>query len=271
MQDRPSTSAFAERWPDRRSVGNRARARQQTARHDPHDRPVGCSGVWPRRRDRCIYPPVSVDLRRRGDVATHGRAGERRLRPCNACGSAGRLLVDREEGRHHRFVAARVPGVLEKARAPSSPSELSDHDCVLFRGRNGKASWVLFSDDGEQIVDVRGSINSDEMEFVLRVAVAGAGIAAVPSLLARESLIRQELEVVLPRPSPARSDLHAASIEGVRARRVLLFRDHLVRELTRVTEAAATQCAGQRHPNRGQRLQRGRKRGDGSIVDPVPD
>ena len=138
---------------------------------------------------------------------------------------------------------------MKRRGRPGSPSELTDHDCVLFRGRNGKASWVLFSDDGEQIVDVRGSINSDEMEFVLRAAVAGAGIAALPSQLARESLIRQELEVVLPGHRLRGADLHVVlpSAAFVPAR-VLLFRDHLVRELTRITEAAATQCAGHRSP-----------------------
>jgi len=192
------------------------------------------------------YPSISVD------VEMSPRMVELVSEGFDLALRAGRLadssLIARKVGTTDLPLLA-SPAYLKRRGRPGSPSELTDHDCVLFRGRNGKASWVLFSDDGEQIVDVRGSISSDEMEFVLRAAVAGAGIAALPSQLARESLMRQELEVVLPGHHLRGADLHVVlPSKAFVPARVLLFRDHLVRELTRMMEAAATQCAGRRPP-----------------------
>ena len=160
----------------------------------------------------------------------------------------GRDVMRHQCGTLHEnwYIAATSRQVTSKRPFASTVLE---EPLVLFRGRNGKASWVLFSEESEQIVDVRGSISSDEMEFVLRAAVAGAGIAALPSQLAREPLMRQELEVVLPRHHLRGADLHVVlPSKAFVPARVLLFRDHLVRELTRMMEAAATQCAGHRPP-----------------------
>jgi len=89
---------------------------------------------------------------------------------------------------------------------------------------------VLCSDDGEEIVDVRGPISSDEMEFVLRAAIAGAGVAALPSQLVHEPLMRLELEVALPGYHLRGADLHVVLPSAAFVpTRVMLLRDHLVR------------------------------------------
>ena len=190
------------------------------------------------------YPSISVD------VEMSPRMVELVSEGFDLALRAGRLadssLIAKKVGTTDLVLLA-SPAYLKRRGRPSLPSALTDHDCVLFRGRNGRASWVLCSDEGEEIVDVRGPISSDEMEFVLRAAVAGAGIGALASQLAHEPLMRQELEVVLPGYHLRGADLHVVlpSAAFVPAR-VTLLRDHLVRELTRITEAAATRCAGHR-------------------------
>ena len=57
---------------------------------------------------------------------------------------AGRLadssLIARKVGTTDLALLA-SPTYLKRRGRPGSPSELTDHDCVLFRGRNGRASW----------------------------------------------------------------------------------------------------------------------------------
>ena len=68
---------------------------------------------------------------------------------------------------------------LRKRGRPKSLAELAQHDCVLFRGKNGKCEWRLTGPDGEERVTVRGPVNADEMAFVQQAVAAGLGIAVV--------------------------------------------------------------------------------------------
>jgi DNA-binding transcriptional LysR family regulator len=138
------------------------------------------------------------------------------------------------------------PAYLKRRGRPRSLRDLDDHDCVLFRGRNGRASWTLQAGEREETVDVHGPLNSDEMDFTLRAAVSGAGIAALGPQIAREHILRKELEVVLPDYHVRAAELHIVlpSAAFVPAR-VMLLRDHLVKELAAIAQAARMECTGQ--------------------------
>jgi DNA-binding transcriptional LysR family regulator len=135
------------------------------------------------------------------------------------------------------------PAYLKQRGKPRSPRDLAEHDCILARGRGGHASWVLVAGDREETVDVRGSVHSDEFAFALRAAIAGAGIATLPPQIGRDPYLRGELEVALDGYHMAGRDLHVVlpSSAFVPAR-VMLFRDHLVRELGAVANAAQAEC-----------------------------
>jgi DNA-binding transcriptional LysR family regulator len=137
------------------------------------------------------------------------------------------------------------PAYLKRRGRPQVLSDLRDHDCILHRGRNGSASWTLQAGDREEIVDVRGPVNCDETDFMLRAAIAGAGIAALTPQLAREHILRQELEIVLPDYHQRAPELHIVlpSAAFVPAR-VMLLRDHLLKELAAIAQAARLECTG---------------------------
>jgi DNA-binding transcriptional LysR family regulator len=137
------------------------------------------------------------------------------------------------------------PAYLKRRGRPRSVRDLADHDCVLFRGRNGRASWTLQAGEHEEIIEVHGQVDTDELDFVLRAAVAGAGIAALPPQLAREHVLGQRLELVLPGHSQGATELHLVlpSAAFVPAR-VMLLRDHLLSELAAITQAARLECTG---------------------------
>ena len=160
---------------------------------------------------------------------------------------AGRLadssLIAKRVGTTDRVLLA-APAYLNARGRPRTVHELADHECVLFRPRDGRETWALSAGDSEVVIDVKGRVHGDEAMFALRAAVAGAGIVALPPRLVREPYERKELEVVLPGYHVKGDDLHVImpSAAFVPAR-VLLLRDHLVRELTLQAEAAERTCS----------------------------
>ena len=137
------------------------------------------------------------------------------------------------------------PAYLNRRGRPRSPRELADYECILFRGRNGRTSWNIRAAQHEEIVDVRGPINCDEIDFILRAAIAGAGIAALPPQLVHEAYARKQLELVLPGHVLGGSEMHVVLPSSAFVpTRVMLLRDHLVRELSAASDLSAKQCAG---------------------------
>jgi DNA-binding transcriptional LysR family regulator len=92
-----------------------------------------------------------------------------------------------------------TPDYLAGRGEPATPQELSQHDAVRLLSGNGEPMpWTLTQ--GEQrwegVPPGRAAANSPEL--LIRLARAGAGIAAVPDFFARPFLNRGELRRVLP-------------------------------------------------------------------------
>jgi DNA-binding transcriptional LysR family regulator len=106
---------------------------------------------------------------------------------------AGRLgdssLIAKKVGTTHAGLWA-SKSYLKKRGRPKQLGELAEHDCVLFRGRNGRARWT-FDDKG---VDVEGVLSVDDYSFLSHALEAGLGIGPLPVFLAN----RTSLERVLP-------------------------------------------------------------------------
>jgi DNA-binding transcriptional LysR family regulator len=79
---------------------------------------------------------------------------------------------------------------LKKRGRPKQLADLTEHDCVLFRGKSGRARWT-FQDDH---VDVEGVLSVDDYGFLAHALEAGLGIGPLPIFTAR----RSSLERVLP-------------------------------------------------------------------------
>jgi DNA-binding transcriptional LysR family regulator len=138
-----------------------------------------------------------------------------------------------------------APAYLQRRGRPRNLRELTGHDCILFRGRNGKASWTLRAGAHEETIEVQGPVSCDEIDFLLRATVAGGGIAALPPQIAREHILRKELELVLPDYHQLEAEVHLVlpSAAFVPAR-VMLLRDHLLKELAATAKAARMECTG---------------------------
>ena len=129
------------------------------------------------------------------------------------------------------------PEYLKKRGYPRTPADLADHDCVLFRGKHGKALWRLDGPNGEVAsVEVRGSISVDEMLFVRQVVGSGVGIGLLPSIViatCRRVGSLDPVERILPEFTMGGAEVAVVTPSGPkRPRRVTLLRDFLVQRLT---------------------------------------
>jgi DNA-binding transcriptional LysR family regulator len=151
-----------------------------------------------------LYPGISFELdlsARRVDLLGEGfdlavRVGDL---PDDATLAARRLAV---------FPAGlyAAPGYLAEHGEPREPADLARHDAVRqLRGNGEPAPWTLVQ--GEQrwqgVPPGRAAANSPEL--LIRLALAGAGIAAVPDYFAAPEVRSGRLRRVLPLwclPSP---------------------------------------------------------------------
>jgi DNA-binding transcriptional LysR family regulator len=143
---------------------------------------------------------------------------------------AGKLgdssLIAKKVGTTHAGLWA-AKSYLKKRGRPKLLSELVEHDCVLFRGRNGRARWT-FEDSH---VDVEGIFSVDDYGFLAGALEAGLGIGPLPVFTAN----RTDLERVLPDHELPGAPIHVVmpSASYVPAR-VAAVRDLLVAHLQQI-------------------------------------
>jgi DNA-binding transcriptional LysR family regulator len=126
-----------------------------------------------------------------------------------------------------------APSYVERRGSPRRPNDLSRHDCLTYRGRNGKLHWRLLGPSGDTTVAVSGPIVCDDMSFLLEAACAGLGLALLPIHLAESATRTGALVRVLPRFRFAASGLYLVwpSQQLVPAR-VIAAREFLIAELS---------------------------------------
>jgi DNA-binding transcriptional LysR family regulator len=91
------------------------------------------------------------------------------------------------------------PSYLAERGDPESPDDLAQHDALRLLGRDGEpARWTLVRGDERWEGKLSGRASANSPELLIRLAVAGAGIAAVPDLFAAPAVRRGELRRILP-------------------------------------------------------------------------
>ncbi len=122
----------------------------------------------------------------------------------------------------HRLYAA--PSYIAIHGQPKKLADLAKHEVVLQRAHAGAARWEMNGPRGVETVDVVGRLVADHLQLVLDAALAGLGIASLPSFVGD----RAELVAILPRYS-IETPLYVVTHDGRHLpHRVALLRDHLV-------------------------------------------
>ena len=99
-----------------------------------------------------------------------------------------------------------APAYLAERGEPATPDDLAAHDAVRSLGHNGEpAPWTLMRDTQRWQGVPPGRVGGNSPELLIRLARAGAGIAAVPDHFAQADVRQGRLRRVLPAwclPSP---------------------------------------------------------------------
>lgn len=104
-----------------------------------------------------------------------------------------------------RHVLCAAPDYLRRAGTPSNPQDLSQHDCIVESASEASSTWQ-FQHDGEEIAQhIQGRLACDDAEALLNAALAGSGVARIPSFQVRDHVRANRLEVLLEayEPPPA--------------------------------------------------------------------
>lgn len=107
-------------------------------------------------------------------------------------------LVARQMGWIHWTLVA-SPAYIDARGVPDSPAALSTHDCITWpTGPSGYITWQLEGPDGEVEISVTGRFHANNAQAHLNAALAGLGIALVPTAMAIAQIESGRLQKVLP-------------------------------------------------------------------------
>ena len=91
------------------------------------------------------------------------------------------------------------PAYVARGGVPATLQDLADHDCLVFSHPSGKATWRVTGPDGAPAeVQVSGRFSGNTAQALRKAALAGLGIALLPSTLTQRDLRAGLLVPVLP-------------------------------------------------------------------------
>jgi len=152
---------------------------------------------------------------------------------------AGKLsdstLIARKIGLDSMGVFASASYLRRRGR-PKAVADLASHDCLLFRGKNGKSEWRLSGPKGEESVTVRGPLSVDEMSFAQLAVAAGLGIGLLPTMAVKLRAPSRDYPTpvrILPEYSLGGAGLFVVTPSlRFQPAAVTAFRDFLIQELS---------------------------------------
>ncbi|MCX4163003.1 MULTISPECIES: LysR family transcriptional regulator [Paraburkholderia] len=98
---------------------------------------------------------------------------------------------------HYTLVAS--PAYIDARGIPDSPAALSKHDCITWpTGPSGFVTWQLEGPEGEVEISVTGRFHANNAQAHINAALAGLGIALVPTAMAIAQIDSGRLQRVLP-------------------------------------------------------------------------
>jgi DNA-binding transcriptional LysR family regulator len=130
------------------------------------------------------------------------------------------------------MIVCAAPDYLQRRGVPQAPSELSDHDCLLFSDTPGSAEW-RFAMDGKSKCKVRlsGTLWINSLDALVSAARDGAGIVRVPSWQVAQDVAAGRLQPILTTYAPLPAPIHLLFPPSrVGSFKTRLFADYLVEQ-----------------------------------------
>ncbi len=136
-----------------------------------------------------------------------------------------------------RSVLCASPAYIERHGAPATPQALADHPCITHEFGT-RAEYRLHRDGRVTTVAVSGPLSGNETAIVRQAALAGAGIAMLPTYFVGDDLRRGALLQLLPDHEPELLGIHA----------IYLSRQHQPLPLRLLIEFLAERFGGDEAP-----------------------
>ncbi|MBX9927231.1 MAG: LysR family transcriptional regulator [Hyphomicrobiaceae bacterium] len=152
------------------------------------------------------YPDVSIDLVMSDtftDLAEQGidlaiRVGE----------ITDPSLIAKRIGIVRRVTVA-SPAYLKGHGTPRAPSDLSDHNCIVYTRLSTGNRWLFEGPSGPMVIEVRGRYKADNSEAVREGVIAGLGIAVIPAFAFSTEIESGQIKVLLKSHEPKPLPMHA--------------------------------------------------------------
>lgn len=96
-----------------------------------------------------------------------------------------------------RLLPCAAPSYLARAGVPETPDDLLEHNCLRYGLVSVAADWTFRGADGAFSVPVHGNFETTDGSVLLGAALAGLGIAMIPTFVAGPHIAADRLRVVL--------------------------------------------------------------------------
>jgi DNA-binding transcriptional LysR family regulator len=144
---------------------------------------------------RLRHPKIELDLRlddRRIDLLRDGVDVAIRIADLTESSLVARRLAV------IRHVVVAAPSYIAAHGAPADPSELTDHQCLIYSLRAAPRRWKFKRDQAPwQEVDIRGHFETNNSLALRDMLSAGLGIALIPTFLVWKDLAEDRLVQIL--------------------------------------------------------------------------
>ncbi|CAA6828526.1 MAG: Transcriptional regulator, LysR family [uncultured Thiotrichaceae bacterium] len=152
------------------------------------------------------YPKVQVDIQladRIIDIVAEGYDLVIRIAPMEDSSLIARKIAP------SRAVFCASPEYLKIHGEPQFPSDLKDHNCLIYSNVRSPNQWTVSGEKGTELVKVNGSLISDNGEILHAATVAGLGITLSPTFIAGAALKSGKLQEILTDYSPPALGIYA--------------------------------------------------------------
>jgi DNA-binding transcriptional LysR family regulator len=153
-----------------------------------------------------LYPDASVRVTmssRMPDLIEEGFDLSIRVAPA----SDSNLIV-----RHlgtYRWVVCGAPSYFASHGRPQHPSELPQHNCLIYYDNPLGRAWQFAGPEGKQVVSLSGNLEANDGESLRQAAIVGQGLVYLPSFMVAAELKSGQLLSVLTKFLPAESHIDA--------------------------------------------------------------
>jgi len=141
------------------------------------------------------HPQVTIDLTlndRQVDLVDEGY--DLAIRIARLADSS---LVARKLAPGRRIIVA-APAYLERRGVPTTLADLAGHECLSYTYMAADDEWRFQGPNGEESVRVTSRVRANNGEVLRAAAVAGAGIATLPTFICGADVTEGRLARVLP-------------------------------------------------------------------------